>query len=195
VGRAWLLKGFHRLSMAIGRGVAGTFSTAKGEDAIRAANVPPTGPALDHRRERLLAAALAAPDGTPKKLLLPPRATDDSSRRRIPRWFAEASDHNRLVKEGRQVEISRPRVRLKTPWSKPSARTRGQPEAACHAWTDGSFREAAGLGWVITQDDKGEGQDVAQGARNLGGHQTAFDAEVTAISRPSNGSREPTSDI
>jgi hypothetical protein len=136
----------HRLAQA----VAGTFSTTEGEDA---ADIPPTRPALDRRRERRLASALAAPDGTPKKLLLPPEATDDSSRHRIPRWFTEASDRNqlvnrflmfvlscclhaslgvkdykrdrinqsinRLVKEGREVEISTPRRRLKTPWFQP----------------------------------------------------------------------------
>jgi hypothetical protein len=54
------------------------------EDAIRAADILPTKPALGRRRERLLASALAAPDGTPRRLL-PPRVTDDSSRHRIPR--------------------------------------------------------------------------------------------------------------
>jgi hypothetical protein len=87
----WLLDGFHRLNVAIGRAVAGTFSTAKGEDAIRAAGIPPTRPELDRRRERLLAAALSAPEGTPKRLLLPPGAMDDSSRHRISRRFQEAS--------------------------------------------------------------------------------------------------------
>jgi hypothetical protein len=43
-GQAWLLEGFHRLSVNIGRCVAGTFSTAKGEDAIRAADIPPNRP-------------------------------------------------------------------------------------------------------------------------------------------------------
>jgi hypothetical protein len=55
--------------LRIGRAVAGIFSTAKGEDAIRAADIPPTKPALDRRRERLLAAASAAPEGMPKRLL------------------------------------------------------------------------------------------------------------------------------
>jgi hypothetical protein len=111
-GQAWLLEGFHKLSVAIGWNVADTFSTANGEDAIRAADIPPTRPALNRRRERLLAAALAAPEGTPKRLLLPPKATDDSSRHRIPRWFSEASAHNQFVKEGRAMEISTPRVRV-----------------------------------------------------------------------------------
>jgi hypothetical protein len=69
-----------------------------------------------------------------------------------------------------------PRVRLKTPWSKPRDGT-----VRYHAWTDGSYREAAGLGWLITADSKGEGPAVAEGARNLGGQQTAFDAETAAI--------------
>jgi hypothetical protein len=43
-GQGWLLEGFHKLSVAIGRSVAGTFSTAKGEDAIRAADIPRQGP-------------------------------------------------------------------------------------------------------------------------------------------------------
>jgi hypothetical protein len=36
-GQTWLLD---RLSVAIGRAVAGTFSTAKGKDAIRASDIP-----------------------------------------------------------------------------------------------------------------------------------------------------------
>jgi hypothetical protein len=111
------------------------------------------------------------------------RATDDSSRHRISRRFAEASDNNRLIKEGRGVETSSPRVRLKTPWSKARAGPGEQPGRTCHAWTDGSYREAAGLGWPITEDHKGQGPDIAQGARNLGGQQTAFDAEVSAIEK------------
>jgi ribonuclease HI len=67
-------------------------------------------------------------------------------------------------------------VRLKTPWSKLRNRREG-----CHAWKDGSFRQAAGLGWLITKDNRGEGPAIAEGARNLGGQQTAFDAEVAAI--------------
>jgi ribonuclease HI len=165
-----------KLTTAIGRSIAGTFGTAKGGDAVRAADIPPARLALSRRRERLLTSALLAPEGTPKRLLLPPRATDDSSRHRIPRWFAEASDNNRLIKEGRQVEVSTPRVRLKIPWSKP----RASPHI-CHAWTDGSYRKAAGLGWVFTKDSKGEGPIISQGARNFGGQQTAFDAEVTAV--------------
>jgi ribonuclease HI len=33
----------------------------------------------------------------------------------------------------------------------------------------------------LVKDSKGEGPNISQGARNLGGQQTAFDAEVTAI--------------
>jgi ribonuclease HI len=44
---------------------------------------------------------------------------------------------------------------------------------------DGSYREAAGLGWVITE--LGESTPIAQGTRNLGGQQTTFDAEVAVI--------------
>jgi len=60
----WLLDGFTKLTTVLGRTVAGTFSAAKGEDAIRAADIPPPKPTLDRRRERLLASALVAP-GTP----------------------------------------------------------------------------------------------------------------------------------
>jgi ribonuclease HI len=153
---------------------------AKGEDAVRAADIPPARPALDRRRERLLASALSAPEGTPKRLLLPPRATDDSSRHRIPRWFAEASDNNRLIKEGRQVEISTPRVRLKTPWSKPRAQRRtARPHLPR---LDGWILPRGSRTWLGNHEGhKGEGPNISQGARNLGGQQTAFDAEVTAI--------------
>jgi hypothetical protein len=50
-GQAWLLEGFDKLTTAIGRTVAATFGTTKGEDAVRAADTPPAGPALDRRRE------------------------------------------------------------------------------------------------------------------------------------------------
>jgi ribonuclease HI len=157
-------------------------------NTIRAADTPPTRPALDRRRELLLAAALSAPDGTPKKLLLPPKATDDSSRYRIPRWFAEASGNgrDRLIKEGRAVKISTPRARLKTSWT-PS----GYGTKCCHAWTDSSFREAAGFSWLITNDDKGAGPSIAEGSRNLGSQQTAFDAELAAIERAISWFTEP----
>jgi hypothetical protein len=46
-GQKWMLDGFHRLTVAIGRTVAGTFSTAKREDAIRAADTPPAEPMLN----------------------------------------------------------------------------------------------------------------------------------------------------
>jgi hypothetical protein len=65
-GQQWLLDGFNKLTTVIARAVAGTFSSTKGEDAIRAADIPPARPALDRRRERLLAAIVAAPKGTPK---------------------------------------------------------------------------------------------------------------------------------
>jgi ribonuclease HI len=50
-----------------------------------------------------------------------------------------------------------------------------------HAWTDGSFRKSAGLGWVITSDDQGAGPVINQGSKTLKGKQVAFDAEVIAI--------------
>ena len=46
-GQKWLLGRFNKLTTAIGRAVAGTSNTAKGEDAIGAGGVPPAGPALD----------------------------------------------------------------------------------------------------------------------------------------------------
>jgi hypothetical protein len=79
-GQQWLADSFDKLTRTIGRTVAGTFSTTKVEDAIRAADTPPT---LDRRRERLLASVLAAPHDAPKRALLPPSANDDSSRRRL----------------------------------------------------------------------------------------------------------------
>jgi hypothetical protein len=66
-GQKWLSDGFDKLTRTIGRTVAGTFSTAKGDDAIRAADTPPTGRTLDRRRERLLASALAAPQTHPNE--------------------------------------------------------------------------------------------------------------------------------
>ena len=80
-GQNWLLDGFDKLTEVIGRTVAGKFSTAKGGDAVRAADVLPTRPALERRRDRLLATTLAAPPLTTKRALLPPPASDGSSRR------------------------------------------------------------------------------------------------------------------
>jgi ribonuclease HI len=50
-----------------------------------------------------------------------------------------------------------------------------------NAWTDGSFRKSAGMGWVVTRDPTGEGEAIAQDSKSLGPMQTAFDAEVVAI--------------
>ena len=77
-GHKWPHNGLDKISKGIGQAVAGTFSTVKGEDAIRAGNIPPTGPAPDRRRERLLMATLAAPEGTLKHALLPSNPEDDS---------------------------------------------------------------------------------------------------------------------
>jgi len=40
-GQRWLLDGFTKLTNAIGRAVAGAFGAAKGEDAVRASDIPP----------------------------------------------------------------------------------------------------------------------------------------------------------
>jgi ribonuclease HI len=178
-GQKWLLDDFHKLTVAIGRTVAGTFGTAKGEDAIRAADTPPAEPMLNRRRERLLISVMAAPRGTPKKALLPTHPKDDSSRHRVSKWFLEASDNGRLVREGENIEKISPLPRRPTPWTTRSPDI--QNIDVCHAWTDGSFRKSAGLGWVITEDDTGAGPTITQGARTLGTKQTAFDAEVAAI--------------
>jgi hypothetical protein len=45
-GQSWLLKGFDQLTTAIARAVTGTFSTAKGTHAIRAADAPQKDSAL-----------------------------------------------------------------------------------------------------------------------------------------------------
>jgi hypothetical protein len=55
------------------------------------------------------------------------------------------------------------------------------PDDNCHAWTDGSYRLSAGLGWTATEDDNGNGPVIAQGSSTLRGLQVAFDAEVAAI--------------
>jgi len=178
-GQKWMLEGFHKLTVAIGRTVAGTFGTAKGEDAIRAADTPPAEPTLDRRRERLLMSTLASPTDTPRKALLPPHPEDDSGRHRISRWFALASGQGQLIKEGQKVEEVFPHPRCYAPWV---ARGLNVPDVdVCHAWTDGPFRRSAGLGWIVTSDDRGAGPTIAKGARSLGSRQTAFDAEVAAI--------------
>jgi len=164
----WLLKGFNTLTAAMGRAVAGTFGTTKGEGAIRAADIPPARPALDRRRERLLTSVLSAPAGTPKRALLPPSPGDDSSRRRVPPWFLAATGNGNLVKEGQIVEESSPRPRLPTLWARPANLDQ---ERTCHTWTDGSYRRTAGLGWCITTDEEGHNV-IASGARSLGAKQT-----------------------
>jgi len=55
------------------------------------------------------------------------------------------------------------------------------PANIAHAWTDGSFRTSAGLGYVVTLSEDGFGATLAQGSKCLGNCQTAFDAEAAAI--------------
>jgi len=113
--QGWMLDSFNHLT-AIGQAVAGTFSTAKAEDAIQAADTPPARPALARRRERLLLSTLAAPEDAPRRLLLPASPEDDSSRHRIPRWLTLATASGPTVdtpiRDGQKVEKSTPRRRL-----------------------------------------------------------------------------------
>jgi hypothetical protein len=175
-GQKWLSDGFDKLTKTIGKTVAGTFSSTKGEEAIRAADTPPTGPTMDRRRGRLLASALAAPFDAPKRALLPPRAKDDWSRKHIFTWFRGASANGQLVKEGQTLERIRSLPRDRTSW--PFSAT---PRKALHAWTDVFFRKSAGMGWIVTKDATGEGEALAQESKCLGPIQTAYDAEVSAI--------------
>jgi ribonuclease HI len=52
---------------------------------------------------------------------------------------------------------------------------------ALHAWTNGSFRKSAGMGWIVTKEAMGEGEALVQDSKSLGPIQTAYDAEVSAI--------------
>jgi hypothetical protein len=119
---------------------------------------------------------LASPDKAPKRLLLPP-PEDDSSRHRKSKWFVEASGQGKLIREGQRVGRIFLTPRRPTPVpgpTTPAIRT-------CHAWTDGSFRQSARLGWVITEDEAGSGPTIAQGVKTLGSRQTAYDTEVEVI--------------
>jgi len=92
------------------------------------------------------------------------------------KWFQEASRRGELLEEGQKVgRSSSPRSRERTPWSGSISRR------TLHAWTDGSFRTSAGLGWVIMTDSEEVGEVIAQGNKSLGTQQTAFDTEITAI--------------
>jgi len=162
----------------LGRTVAGTFSTAKGGGAVRAADIPPTKPTLDRRRDRLFASALAALRYSPKQALIPPPATDDCSRKRLSPCYKGASRHGSLLKEGQAVGEASPRPRNRTPWTSPIA-----DSVTAHAWVGGSFRKSSGIGWIVTTDHDGKGDAIAQRSESLGTRQTAFDAEVAAIFR------------
>ena len=142
---------------------------------MRAADTPLTIPALDRRRERLLASILTAPENSPARAL--PLATEDSRRNRVSKWFRAASGHNAFVREGQTAEKIHPWRRSRVEWADSSNVTL----AGCHAWTDGSLRRSAGLGFVISKDDTGTGDAIAYGSRSLGSRQVAFDAEVAAI--------------
>jgi ribonuclease HI len=126
----------------------------------------------------LLATALLAPEVAPRRLRLLPRATDNTIRHRVPRWLSESSARIQLVKTRRACETSSLRIRLKTLRSQP-----GAGDEVFHDRTDGSFREGAEFGWIVTEDDKGKGPPIAQGSDNLGSQPTAFDAEQAAMKR------------
>jgi hypothetical protein len=80
------------------------------------------------------------------------------------------------VKEGQKLKRIKPLPRDRTPWAPPET-----PQDTIHAWTDGSFRKSAGMGWIITRDPTGGGEALAQDSKSLGPIQTAYDAEVSAI--------------
>jgi len=172
-GRKWLLEGFNKLTTAISRAVA----------ALRKAKMlsgqlisPRHNQPLIDVKNVFLIATLVTLDDAPKRTFFPSPAEDDSGRHRISRWFQSATTHGKLLREGQNIERSIPELRQRTPWSDPL--TAG---GVCHAWTDGSLRQSAGFGWLITLDDTGTGTAVAHGTKTLGNKQTALDAEVGAI--------------
>jgi ribonuclease HI len=75
------------------------------------------------------------------------------------------------------VEKTRPIRRKSAVWTP----LQDPPEDTCHAWTNGSCRISAGMGWVATEDDGRNGSVIAQELSTLRGLQVAFDAEVAAI--------------
>jgi ribonuclease HI len=141
---------------------------------------PPTKPALDRRRERLLTAAMAAPNHSPKRSLLPSHPEDDSSRHGISKWLFIWDRPRTTDQRGTAGGAIHPLLQTRHTIGNPS-KSDPDPDPTYHAWTDGSFRKSAGLGWIITEDDMGKGPIIAQGSRSLGDKQTAFDAELTAI--------------
>jgi ribonuclease HI len=104
-------------------------------------------------------------------------ANEDSGRRTVSGLFDEASSQGRLVKDGRTVEQCRPQRRQSLTWLPLPAPVEG----TCYAWTDGSYRNSAGAGWLISADPEGASPALASGSKVLGAHQTSFDAEITAI--------------
>jgi ribonuclease HI len=50
-----------------------------------------------------------------------------------------------------------------------------------HAWMDGSFRNSAGMGWIVTKDASGEDEALAQESKSRRPIQTSYDTEVSAI--------------
>ena len=111
---------------------------------MRAADTPPTGPVLDRRRDGY---------SRPSWLHRRTRQSGPYSRRprrshRVSKWFRAASGNGHLVREGQPTELVLPRPRNRTQWEDSLL----ESTASCHAWTDGSLRRSARLGWVVTPD-------------------------------------------
>ena len=153
-GQIWLFDGFNRLFSAIRRAVNSAFSTTGGKNVMRAADIPPTRPALDRRRGRFLTPNLTPPVDIPR------RALPHHTQRATPADAASPDGLLRLHEIGVTEEgeaVSRRKERsAKLRCRARTLTTMGRsinPEETCHAWTDGPCRQSAGLGWLITSDD------------------------------------------
>jgi len=59
----------------------------------------------------------------------------------------------RRIQRGTSFEMGNRSRRFPPALDTPLCRQDSMPLETCHGWTDGSFRESAGFGWLVTLDD------------------------------------------
>jgi hypothetical protein len=114
---------------------------------------------------------------SPQRRVIPHPPPTTLPARGSPPGVQGTSNEGKFVKDERKIEITKPRQRLLSS----SISIPETPKYTIHAWTDGSFRESAGAGWLVTRDADGRVPALVRGMKVLGTEQTPFDAEVTAV--------------
>jgi hypothetical protein len=153
-GQEWMVDQIQKVAVRIAKDFAGFKATAEGCDAIRSADIPPTGAMLDRRTERHFMRMLA--ENNPNRDRVPDKADGMVGEEDIPSldsWTERAADDLWVLRD--KVKQSFPVDLEFAPWHEDNSDDlHTGSERGHHRWTDGSRRESVVFGWSLRSSNK-----------------------------------------